>query len=245
MLSLDVAQITCRGLLFDLDGVLIDSTHVVERVWRRWARERGFDPDELVHKAHGRPSIATVREYLPNADHERENREVERREMEDVEGVVVLPGARELLQSLLPDEWAIVTSCTRPLAEVRIRAAGLPPPKHLLTSSEVTHGKPDPEPYLKGARLLGLPASSCVVFEDVPAGVRAGKSSGARVIAFRTTVDAGQLKRAGADWVVDNCTAVALSSRDSRDLLVLTLKEEPALQVPPPDRDALSNEKVS
>jgi mannitol-1-/sugar-/sorbitol-6-phosphatase len=244
LLSLDVAQILCRGLLFDLDGVLIDSTHVVERVWRRWARERGFDPEELVQKAHGRPSIATLRDYLPGADHALENREVERREMEDVDGVVVLPGARELLQFLAPDEWAIVTSCTRPLAEVRLRAAGLPQPKHLLTSSEVTQGKPHPEPYLKGAALLRLPASSCVVFEDVPAGVRAGKSSGARVIAFRTTVDGGELKRAGADWVVDNCSAVALSFPHSRDSLTLTLQEEPTLAVPPPGADGLSDERV-
>ena len=121
-----MTQLQCAALFFDLDGVLINSTPAVERVWRRWAIEHGFNPEEAVARAHGRPSITTVREYLPNADHDAENREVERREIEDLEGVVPLPGALELLSSLPSDRWTIVTSCTRPLAEVRIKAAGLP-----------------------------------------------------------------------------------------------------------------------
>ena len=121
-----MTPITCSALLFDLDGVLIDSTPAVTRVWTQWAMAHGFDPDDVVRKAHGRPSIATIREYLPHADYEAENREVERREMEDLEGVVTLPGARELLLALPADRWTIVTSCTRPLAEVRLRAAKLP-----------------------------------------------------------------------------------------------------------------------
>ncbi len=181
-------DITCSALLFDLDGVLIDSNPAVSRVWSAWAEERGFDPAEVVAHAHGRPSLATVRKYLPTADHEAENREVERREIKDVEGVVLLPGARELLQSLPADRWTIATSCTRPLAEVRLRAAGLPVPERLVTSTDVTHGKPNPEPFLKAAAKLGFPASACVVLEDVPAGIRAGKAAGSRVIAFRTTI---------------------------------------------------------
>src|SRR5579871_6874522 len=172
-----MVQVQCSALLFDLDGVLINSTPAVARVWRQWAIERGFNPEEVVSRAHGRPSLTTVREYLPNADHEKENREVERREIEDLEGVVPLPGALELLASLPPDRWTIVTSCTRPLAEVRIKAAGLPLPKKLITSNDITHGKPDPEPFLKGAAVLGFPPNDCIVLEDVPAGVRAGKSA--------------------------------------------------------------------
>src|SRR5437667_8122155 len=133
-----VDSIRCRGVLFDLDGVLVDSTPAVARVWAWWAREHGFNADQVVQQAHGRPSIATIRELLPNSDHEAENREVERREIEDVEGVIPLPGAIGLLQAIPPERWAIVTSCTRRLAEVRIRAAGLPSPKHLVTSSDVT-----------------------------------------------------------------------------------------------------------
>src|SRR3954471_11546329 len=93
-------QVQCAALLFDLDGVLISSTPAVARVWKQWAIERGFDPEEVVPRAHGRPSLTTVREYLPNSDHDAENREVERREMEDTEGIVPLPGAVELLASL-------------------------------------------------------------------------------------------------------------------------------------------------
>ena len=161
-------------------------------------------------------SLTTVSEYLPNSDHQAENREVERREIEDLEGVVPLPGALEFLASLPVDRWTIVTSCTRPLAEVRIKAAGLPLPEKMITSSDITHGKPHPEPFLKGAAVLGFPAEQCVVFEDVPAGVRAGKSSGARVIAFTTTVQEPSLREAGADWILKNCGDVRLREHKER-----------------------------
>jgi sugar-phosphatase len=163
----------------------------------------------------------TVREYLPNADHEAENREVERREIEDLEGVVPLPGALDLLASLPEDRWTIVTSCTRRLAEVRIRAAGLLLPKKLITSNDITHGKPHPEPYLKGASVLGLPPADCIVLEDAPAGVRAGKAAGAKVIAFKTTVQESALQEAGADWILNNCADIRLKS--ARQGLSLTL----------------------
>src|SRR5437879_2931402 len=141
-------KIQCRGVLFDLDGVLVDSTPAVARVWTIWASKHGFLPDDVVRQAHGRPSLTTIRELLPHADHDAEGREVERGEIEDVEGVIPLPGALEILQALRPDRWTIATSCTRRLAEVRIRAAGLPMPKYLITSDDVQRGKPDPEPYI-------------------------------------------------------------------------------------------------
>jgi len=203
-------EISCAALLFDLDGVLINSTPAVARVWSKWALERGFNPEEVVARAHGRPSLTTIRDYLPNADHEAENREVERREIADLEGVIPLPGALDLLGSLPVDLWTIVTSCTRALAEVRIRAAGLPLPRKMITSNDIQHGKPHPEPYLKGAAVLGFPPEDCVVLEDVPAGVRAGKSAGAKVIAFTTTVQRAVLKEAGADWILKNCGDVRL-----------------------------------
>jgi sugar-phosphatase len=171
----------------------------------------------VVARAHGRTSLTTVREYLPNADHEAENREVERREIEDLDGVVPLPGALDLLSSLPENRWTIVTSSTRPLAEVRIKAAGLPLPRKMITSTDIEHGKPHPEPYLKGASVLGVPAGECVVVEDVPAGVRAGKSAGARVIAFTTTVPAPAVKEAGADWILHNCADIRLLDR-AKDL---------------------------
>jgi sugar-phosphatase len=203
-------QIHCSALLFDMDGVLIDSTPAVARVWNKWALKHGFNPEEVVARAHGRPSITTVREYLRQADHEAENRIVERSEMEDLEGVIPLPGARELLASLPGDRWTIVTSSTRPLAEVRLRAAGLLIPQKLVTSSEVTNGKPHPEPYLKAAAALGYAATECVVVEDAPAGIRAGKAAGAKVIAFPTTCDVNSLWDAGANWVIKNCSQISL-----------------------------------
>jgi sugar-phosphatase len=202
----------CRALLFDLDGVLIDSTPAVARVWTRWAAEHGFDPETVVHKAHGRPSRITIRELLPNSDIDREDREVERWEMEDLDGVVLLPGAGQLLNSLPPERWTIATSCTRALAEVRLRAAGLPIPKTMITASDVKIGKPDPEPYLKAAAKLGFAASDCVVMEDAASGVRAGKAAGARVIAFLTTMTRRDLEDAGADWIVQNCADIAASN---------------------------------
>jgi mannitol-1-/sugar-/sorbitol-6-phosphatase len=219
-----MTQIQCSALLFDLDGVLIDSTPAVTRVWRNWAREHGFDPDEVVERAHGRPSISTVRHYLPDADHEAENRIVERREIEDLEGVVLLPGARELLESLPKMRWTIVTSCTRALAEVRLRAAGLTAPGRFITSSDITTGKPHPEPYLKAASMLGYDPADCVVVEDVPAGVQAGLAAGARVIAFRTTMKPPELKAAGADWVLKDCSQISIVGSEPR--LNLQLMED-------------------
>ena len=216
-----MTSIRCRGVLFDLDGVLVDSTPAVARAWAGWAHEHGFDPGEVVKKAHGRPSITTIRELLPHGDHAAENREVERREIADIEDVVPLPGAMELLQALPLDRWAIVTSCTRALAAVRIGAAGLPKPKQMVTSTDVQHGKPDPEPYLKGAQILGVPAADCLVIEDAPAGIRAGKAAGARVLALRTTTSDAELQQAGADWIVNDCSELFLDSSGAGEKFLL------------------------
>jgi sugar-phosphatase len=219
-------QVQCKAVLFDLDGVLIDSTRAVARVWHRWAVEHGCDPEEVIARAHGRPSLATVREYLPDADHVAENREVERREIEDIEGVVLLPGCAQLLSELPPDRWTIVTSCTRPLAETRLRAAGLPIPERMVTSNDIKNGKPHPEPYLKGASVLGYSAGDCVVVEDVPAGIRAGKATGATVIAFRTTLRDPELLAAGADWLLNNCSDISVAKK-SPDLTLALVSDPP------------------
>jgi len=216
-----MTRIECCALLFDMDGVLIDSTPAVARVWHRWASEHALNPLEVVTRAHGRPSLDTVREYLPSADHELENHEIERREMEDLDGIVLLPGARKLLNSIPSDKWTIVTSSTRPLAEVRLRAAGLPIPKHIVTSNDVQNGKPHPEPFLKAAAVLRCAADKCIVVEDAPAGVRAGKAAGSRVIAFRTTAKDEDLRRAGADWIVDNCGDISAVLENGRLFLIL------------------------
>lgn len=204
-------SVTCKAVLFDMDGVLVDSTRAVARVWRRWAEERGFDPEHVAHIAQGRPSITTIRELLPDADHEAENRIVERREMEDLDGVAACPGAADLLTSLPPDRWVLVTSSTRPLAEVRLRAGGHAPPRHVLTGSNVRHGKPHPEPFLKAAAMIGQDPRDCLVIEDTPAGIRAGKAAGCRVLALRTTMSEAMLETADPDWIVENCSSVRLA----------------------------------
>jgi sugar-phosphatase len=203
-------EVSCKAILFDLDGVLIDSTPAVARVWTGWARKKGFDPEEVVRAAHGRPSLTTIREYLPDANHQAENRVVEQAEIDDTDGVVPLAGAAELLQSLPPGSWTIVTSCTRPLAEVRLRAAGLSIPHDMVTSTDIVHGKPHPEPFLKGAAVLGVLPEDCLVAEDAPAGIRAGKAARARVMAIRTELPDEELRKAGADWILDNLEAVTV-----------------------------------
>lgn len=204
-------EIRCSAILFDLDGVLIDSTPAVARVWHRWAVEHGLDPEMVVQVAHGRPSRTTIRELLPNADLEAEDHKVERAEMDDLAGVVLLPGARHLLDSLPSTRWTIATSCTRRLAEVRLRAAGLPIPGTMVTSSDVKVGKPDPEPYLKAAAVLKFAASDCIVVEDAPAGIRAGKDAGTRVIGLTTTMSREKVDKAGPTWIVRNCADIAAS----------------------------------
>lgn len=214
-------------MLFDMDGVLTDSMPAVARVWSGWAVEHGFDPEEVVRAAHGRPSLLTVRDYLPDADHAVENREVERRELEDTEGIVPLPGAMELLAALPRERWAIVTSCTRPLAEVRLRAAGLPRPGLFITSSDVKHGKPAPDPYRTAAERLGFAAAECIVVEDAPAGVVSGKAAGARVIGIAEVFDEEELREKGADWIVENCAAISVVvpvPADGRGKLTLRLR---------------------
>lgn len=218
-----IHTVNCSALLFDLDGVLIDSTPAVERVWRNWAIQRGFDPGEVVHNAHGRPSIATIRDYLPNADQEAENRRVEAAEVEDLEGVVALPGVVPFLNSLPRDRWTIITSCTRKLAEVRISAARIPTPTRMITADEIVHGKPDPEPYLKGAELLGFQPAECIVCEDVPAGIKSGKAASMRVIAMETTLPREHLLATGADWVVPGCSHLE-NKGDHNGSIVLAIR---------------------
>ncbi len=218
--------IQCSAVLFDMDGVLVDSTPAVARVWTSWAFEHGFDPDEVVRKAHGRPSLATIIELLPHGDHAAEDREVERREIEDIVDVVALPGALRLLQSIPQQRWAIVTSATRALAEVRLRAAGLPVPSYLVTSNDIQRGKPFPDPYLKGAEILGVPPADCIVAEDAASGVRAGKSAGARVLGLRTTSTDAELTSAGVDWIADDLSALSLEPQRQSSGLAFLLRDK-------------------
>ena len=218
-----MARIDCRALLFDLDGVLVDSTRAVARVWSAWALAHGLDPADTVRRAHGRPSLETVRELLPHADAESENALVEQAELLDIEGMAALPGSLALLRALPENRFGVVTSCTRRLALRRLEAAGIAAPRHFVTSTDIHRGKPDPEPYLLGAQSLGLDARDCVVVEDAPAGVRSGRAAGARVVAVRTTTSDAQLREAGASFIVKDLASVV--AQVTPDGLSLELKD--------------------
>lgn len=187
-----------QAILFDLDGVLVDSTTCAGRIWKGWAREQGLDPERMVQMAHGRPTIETVRMVAPQRDAEFETAKIEDREVNDVDGLKQVPGARELLKNLPLERYAIVTSGSRRLATARLKATGLPVPERMITADDITHGKPDPEPYLKGARLLGYKPEDCMVFEDSPAGIHAAKAAGMTVVAFPTTYPLDDLSEADA-----------------------------------------------
>jgi len=189
---------TCQAILFDLDGVLVDSTQAVERVWRKWAAQHKLDSQLVLEQAHGRRTIETIRIVAPRLDADAETDNVEEMEIADKEGIIAIPGAADLLRSLPADRFTIVTSATRALASARLRYAGLPVPERIITADDVTEGKPSPEPYLKGAATLRITPADCLVFEDTPAGVESARAGGMRVIALTSTYSADELTAADA-----------------------------------------------
>jgi sugar-phosphatase len=229
-------EILCRGLLIDMDGVLVDSTPAVARVWTRWAIKHHLDPVHAVQLAHGRPSLSSIQELLPHADpavHLSENDWMERAEIEDIDGVVALPGTKELLAAIGPSQFAVVTSATRALTEVRLRAAGLwQHVQYLVTASDIRFGKPDPEPYRKGAGVLNLAPQSCIVIEDAASGTRSGKAAGSRVLAMRTTSPDEILLAAGADWIVNDCSSLRVLSNSPSGQLTLALADDELPRIP-------------
>ena len=180
-------EIQCSALLFDLDGVLVDSRAVVERVCRLWAARLGVTAEALLKVAHGRRTRDTARIIAPHLDAESEAAWIDNQELLDTEGLVEVPGARRLVSSLPADRWAVVTSCGRDLARLRLSFVGIPLPAVIITSEDVSNGKPAPDGYRLGATRLGVDPAACVVFEDAPPGVAAGLAAGARVVALRTT----------------------------------------------------------
>ena len=187
-------QLTCKAVLFDMDGTLVDSTRVVERAWRRWARRHGIPLETVLAFSHGRPTIATVQHFLPGQNHTEELDEMARYEETHLDGIVAVPGATEVVCALQDQPWAIVTSAWRTLAESRIIAAGLPLPKVIVPVNEIRHGKPDPEGFLQAAQRLGVPAEECLVFEDTRPGIEAGVNAGMKVVALLTTTAADHLR---------------------------------------------------
>jgi sugar-phosphatase len=176
------------AFLFDMDGTLLNSIAAAERVWSRWALKQGLDLQTFLPSMHGKRGVDTISALnLPGIDVVQEALEVERGEIEDLEGIVPIPGAIAFLQSLPAERWAIVTSAPSALARARIGAAGLPQPLQIVTAEDVKIGKPDPAGYRLGAERLGFDPSRCLVFEDVLAGVRAGEAAGADVAVITAT----------------------------------------------------------
>ena len=181
--------IRARAVLLDMDGTLVDSTAVVERLWLAWAEPHGIDPETVLRVVHGRQGHQSMAIMLPERDHAinlRENDDMLRTETNDVDGVVAIPGAHELLEALLPYPHAIVTSADVALMTARMQAAGLTVPALAVTAESVSASKPDPEGFLLGASLLGIDPADCVVFEDSGAGIQAGLAAGMRVIGVGT-----------------------------------------------------------
>jgi mannitol-1-/sugar-/sorbitol-6-phosphatase len=205
-------ELTCTAVLFDVDGTLVDSAASMERAWRVWAAEYGVDIDTLLRVHHGMRTTETVALFLPPAVRAAAAERMDALELADDADIVPIPGAARLLAGLPPDRWAVVTSGSVPLATSRMAAAGLPWPAVAVTAESIAEGKPDPSCYLLAASLLDAPPARCLVVEDAPAGVRAGKAAGATVLGLTTSHPAPALD--GADYVLPSLEAVRMEPVD-------------------------------
>jgi len=208
-----------------MDGVLVSSLGSVERSWQRWAEEHGVDPALAVRTAHGCRAIDTVRFLRPDIDAQAGLRRIEDLEVEDNEGLEILPGVRALLSQLPPHAWTVVTSATERLARVRLAQGGLTVPEHFITADRVENGKPHPEPYQKGAKLLGLRPEDCLVIEDAASGAKAGHAAGCKVLATLFSHSLESL--AAADWIVQSLEDVKLTVLEDAQGVLLELDFTP------------------
>ncbi|MBW4483926.1 MAG: HAD family hydrolase [Tildeniella torsiva UHER 1998/13D] len=188
----------CQAIIFDVDGVLIDSDLVSERHWRAWAERHGVDYDAIARIHHGRPTVETIRQVAPHVDAAQEAHIKETAEADDTDGLILYAGVKELLAQLPRDRWGVATSGTRRTVSLRFPHLELPEPSVMVTADDVRRGKPAPDPYLLVAERLGIPPADCLVIEDAPAGVEAAKAAGAKVIAVTTTNRAEALRLADA-----------------------------------------------
>jgi mannitol-1-/sugar-/sorbitol-6-phosphatase len=233
-----LTTVETKGLLFDMDGVLISSIGSVVRCWRQWCAMYGVPDAETFDVPHGMRAIDIVRALKPEFDETQVAaglRAIEDLEIEDTGDLIILPGVRALLASLPVERWAIVTSCTHRLLLARLAAAGLPVPERLIAGDMVVRGKPDPEPYRRGAELLGFAPADCVVVEDAPSGVGAGVAAGCRVLAVLGTHSVVELE--AATWVVGSMEELEVAA--TADGLELRFAAVPAVTSPHPDRTAM------
>jgi sugar-phosphatase len=218
-------EIHCKGVLFDMDGILISSLGSVERSWTQWAQMRGVDPKHACRIAHGCRAIDTLGKLRPDLDRKAELKIIEDLEIEDTEGLTMLPGVLELLKALTPggrERWTVVTSATERLARARLAAGGVPVPERIVAAEQVTHGKPSPDPFLAGAALLGLKPEECVVFEDSASGAKAGQAAGCTVVA--TTFSHPIETLGAAHYLITDVTGVGVTILPGDEGLVLELE---------------------
>jgi sugar-phosphatase len=209
----DTIHFDCAALLFDMDGVLVDSSDIIERSWMAWAARHNLDKARLAHMIHGRKALHVVREIAPHLDAEAQLQILIRQEMEDAQGPLVFDGAARLLRALPRKRWAIVTSAPRAIATQRLQQGDLPIPDVLICAEDVAAGKPDPQGYLNAAQALGLAPADCVVVEDSLPGVAAGKAAGMRVLGVATTHRAEELR--DADFVAPALADISFTAGEA------------------------------
>jgi sugar-phosphatase len=224
MVKIVPCQLECDALLFDLDGVLIDSTSCIVRHWKAWADQRGLDINKIMQLAHGIRTIDTIRLVAPHLDAVKEAEQFNAHDVLDTVGVVAIEGAYQVLASLPEDAWTIVTSGGLALVKARLTKTGLPIPKILVTAEDVDQGKPAPEPYLVGAKRLGAASKRCVVIEDAPAGIEAGKKAGMRVIGIASTHTRKELVEKGADVVIDKLINLNVQETANEHRMVIRIE---------------------
>jgi sugar-phosphatase len=207
---LAAVTVEAKGLLFDLDGVLISSIDSALRCWQRWAKMYDVPNASSFVLPHGMPARDIVIMLRPDIDPDAGLKVIEDMEIEDTGDIKVLPGVAELLAGLPSERWTIVTSCTRRLLNARLKAAGLPEPPNVVTSDMVSRGKPDPEPYRRGAEALGLDPADCIVVEDAVVGVTAGLGAGCRVLAVLSSTPRVELK--AATWIARSLAIVKVAA---------------------------------
>jgi sugar-phosphatase len=198
-----LVTVEAEGLLFDNDGVIVSSIGSVNRCWRKWAQHYGVPVAEDFQIEHGTRAVEVMQKLVPGINVVEGLKLIEDMELEDVADLTVLPGVKALLESLPMDRWAIVSSATYRLLVGRLKVAELPIPERIISGDHVVNGKPHPEPYIKGAELINADPKDCIVIEDAPSGVRAGKAAGCRVLGVLGTHSADELRAAGVEWVVE------------------------------------------
>jgi sugar-phosphatase len=203
-----------------MDGILVSSLGSVERSWSKWALLRGVDPELTCKTAHGRRAIETIAIMRPDLDSEQELKVIEDIEVEDNDGLTVLPGVLAMLAALPGDRWTVVTSATERLARIRMGVGGVPVPRKLVTADFVTRGKPHPEPFLTGAALLGFMPQECVVFEDSASGAQAGRAAGCTVLA--TTFSHPVESLDAAHYLVEDLTGISVAALPGKEGLLLS-----------------------